>query len=91
MLRSILLTGLCLGCLLSTAQKTEWYGRAGSGLFFFSGKSAFKEQGLILFSSSTMYNQGSYGKTPGFSITAGGSVKKKNPNNWFWAAGKQFQ
>jgi hypothetical protein len=91
MLRSILLTGLCFGCLFSIAQKTKWYSRAGSGLFFFSGKSAVKEQGLILVSNDRAYNPASYGKTPGFSITVGGSVKKMIHNNWLWEAALDFQ
>jgi hypothetical protein len=91
MRRSILLAGLCLSLLFSAAQKTEWYARAGSGLFSFSGNSAVKEQGVVFMSREFFPIMNPYGKTPGFSITAGASMKKLIGKNWIWETALDFQ
>jgi hypothetical protein len=85
MRRIILIAGCCLGFIFSRAQKTEWYGRAGSGFYFFSGKSAVKEQ------TPPEKFAAPYGKIPSFSMTIGTSVQLVTHHSWLWNIGLEIQ
>jgi hypothetical protein len=82
---------VCFSCKFLLAQKTELYVRAGSGFFFFSGKSAVKHQnaGDAIIRSNP--NTNPYGKSPAFSATLEGVIKQLVWKSWIVGTGIGYQ